>query len=793
MFARDLGPAAWLAASMAAAIALVAGTCAHDGSDDAARTIDASASNGPTHAPIADGITGPLGTAMPRATPEQRAAFERGRASFVRRRRPSEGLGPEYSGVSCGDCHERPTPGGSAGLYRNMYFAGAPDADGELAFSAFHAESEDVASSAGLVRLYRIPTDTGHARSALGSDVVLLVARNPPALYGAGLVASISEEEILSHADPDDLDGDGVSGRANTDVRHVGRFGSQAIAAGLLDFVHVEVFLELGVTVQPVDDVERAALPFADDTLRTSTVFVADPADPIADPEMRGDEFADLVTFVQLLAGPELTPLDATSAAGRDLFDGLGCASCHVPRMASAVGPIPLYSDLLLHDMGETLGDALAVEEAHARELRTAPLWGVAAVAPYLHDGRARTLDEAIRAHGGEASPAERGYARASDGERSALLAFLRTLGGADLESPGLLPPDAPVPAVGELGGPDHALDAVEHAAFTDGRAAFDEILGLAAGVGAPQFNGDSCRACHFDPVIGGAGPPDVDVIRQAFADASGTLHEPASGSIAFRERLFSTAPDQPPADANVQEHRQTPALFGLGLLDGVSDAEILSREDPDDARAPAGISGRAGRSPVAGAVGRFGWKSRVPHLSDFVREALSVELGMTVPPGGEFGDTTDGDAVADPEADAARIDRIRRYLMLLGPPPRGPIDDTVRTGDVVFARIGCADCHVPTIAGASGPVHAYTDLLLHDIARVTAPGIIEANAQPHEYRTAPLWGISHTAPYLHSGEAETLEAAIAGHTAEGAAAASAFATLSELDRAALLAFLASL
>lgn len=764
-----------------------------DGGTDAASDggTDATLDAGPVHDPIAPGITGPLGSPLPSATPTQLAAFERGRALFLRERTVLDGLGPQYSGVSCVHCHERPTTGGSAGLYRNAYFSGAETMPGRFDFSGFHHESEDVGSSAGLVRLYRIPGAPAHARSPLASDVAILVARNPPALFGAGLVLAVDEATIRSHEDPDDADGDGISGRVNVDRGRVGRFGSQAIAAGLFDFMHVEVFLQLGVTVELPSDAQRAGLPFPDPTLEGSGVFVPDPADPIPDPEMTNSDFTDLVTFVQLLAGPELTPLDATSARGRDVFASLGCESCHIPRMASAVGPLPLYSDLLLHDMG-SLGDELAVEDARAHELKTAPLWGVVALGPYLHDGRALTLDEAILGHDGEGRAARVAYAAAPAGDRDALLAFLATLGGADVATPGRLPPDAPVLGVGELGGPSHALDAAERATFVHGRSEFDRLIGLSEGLGGPAFNGDSCHACHFDPVIGGAGSLDVDVVRQSFADGSGVLHVPASGDVAFRERLLSSAPDMPPSDANVQEHRQTPPLFGMALLDGISDAEILSREDPDDLLSPDGISGRAGRTLGAG-IGRFGWKASVPHLHDFVRDAISVEMGLTLAADGAFGRTVDGDTIADPEASPTFVADIESFVSTLAPPPRGPIDATTMLGETLFASVGCADCHAPTLMGVSGPVHAYTDLLLHDVAEPAAPGIEEGSASAHEYRTAPLWGAVHSAPYMHSGEAPTFEAAIALHAGEASATTTRFTALSATDRAALLAFLASL
>ena len=163
--------------------------------------------------------------------------------------------------------------------------------------------------------------------------------------------------------------------------------------------------------------------------------------------------------------------------------------------------------------MGPELADGVSVGQASGSDFRTQPLWGLAASGPYLHDGRADTVDEAIRRHGGEAERARRAYDALPEAERARLLAFLRSLGGADRLSDGLLTVDAPVPAPGALGGPAASLPEAEAARFARGRALFDRDFRKADGLG-PRFNGDACRSCRFDPVLGGAGPADVDVVR---------------------------------------------------------------------------------------------------------------------------------------------------------------------------------------------------------------------------------------------------------------------------------------
>src|SRR5690606_17371512 len=168
--------------------------------------------------------------------------------------------------------------------------------------------------------------------------------------------------------------------------------------------------------------------------------------------------------------------------------------------------------------MGDDLADGVKMLGATGSEFRTQPLWGVVAVAPYLHDGRADTLEEAIEWHGGEAKRARDEYLSLTGDEQAAVVEFLRSLGGRDQLSAGLLPPDAPVPATGTPGGPETELSSAETKRFISGREVFDSDFALAAGLG-PNFNGDSCRACHFEPTIGGAGPVGVNVMRQGLVE----------------------------------------------------------------------------------------------------------------------------------------------------------------------------------------------------------------------------------------------------------------------------------
>ena len=749
------------------------------------------------HGPIAAGISAPLGQALPVASAQQLEVFERGKTVSLRRFDLEDGLGPAFNVTFCAACHERPITGGSAGLYRNFFLTGVRDADGAFLVGT------SAGKSGGVIRMFgyrELP-----ARPPVPAETNIVAQRNPIPFFGVGLLAELSEEEILSRADPDDEDGDGISGRPNFDKGFAGRFGRKAQTVSIEGFIRGPLFNHLGVTTDPLTDAQKAALPVSSVGearlgLSVSGLRIAQaaaPAGPLTDmddapdPEMSTADLFDLVSFAMLLAAPEVEPLDEQRRRGLMTFDAIGCAACHAPRLVGPRGPLPVYSDLLLHDMGSALADGLEQGEAKGDEFRTQPLWGLAPSGPFLHDGRATTIEDAIRMHGGEASSSRDRFIALDPAAQVDLREFLVSLGGRNMLSEGLLPPNSPVPEPGEYGGPARALDAEQMSAFVEGRRLFDREFGLADGAGGPRLNGDSCRACHFDPVIGGAGPRGVNVMRHGIDNGAGEFTAPAVGTVLHKSTALFGVANRPQPGADIFEHRQTPTLLGLGLIESIPDAEILSRVDPDD-RDGDGISGRESRVD-GGRLGRFGWKAQVPTIAEFVRDAVTTELGMTLPlqPGLTFGRIHDNDDVPDPELGLDFALGLTAYLELLGAPPRKPGD--VREGEQRFESVGCAACHVPVLAGAQGPVPLYSDLLLHDILPAGAMGIEEASAAAGEFRTPPLWGLSETSPYLHSGAADTIDQAIRMHDAEAASVRDAYVALDEAARAALLAFLDTL
>lgn len=760
-----------------------------------------SSAGGHPHGPIAQGVAAPLGEPIPTATDEQLATFRRGLEVMTRRFGVTDGLGPAFNVVSCAACHERPVVGGSAASYRNFFLTGTKLPDGSF------IPGTSAGKSGGVIRMYAYSGDLP-ARPAVEDGLNVIARRNAIPMFGVGLIAEIPESAILANADPDDRDGDGISGRPNYDRGFVGRFGRKAQTVSIEAFIRGPLFNHLGITTDPLDEEMRSHLP-VDSTraaadaaaLITSFAQAAAPdgpttdADGVADPELSTTDLFDLVSAAMLLAAPELEQPNEQGIRGAAIFDRIGCSACHTPRLEGPRGPLPVYSDLLLHDMGDGLADGIEQGDATGSEFRTQPLWGLAAVGPYLHDGRAGTIEDAILLHGGEAQRARDRAAGLSDAEMADLVEFLMSLGGRSQYSPGLIAPDDPLPAAGEFGGPVEGLGAEAMVLFEQGRAVFDRDHSFAEGLGATGFNGDSCRACHFDPVVGGSGPSDVNVMRHGRWDVATGFLDPDIGTILPKINGAPNTVNAPDLSANVFEHRQTPPLFGLGLIDRIPADVIVANEDPDDADGD-GISGRASILDD-GRLGRFGWKADVPTIAEFTRDAIGAELGMTLAfqNGLTFGRLHDEDGVADPEFPLADAELITFFVSNLAPPPRSgdPDDPLVLTGARIFEQVGCSSCHMPTLEGAEGPVALYSDLLLHDIMGPETRGIATGTASMSEFRTAPLWGLTHTAPYLHTGAAETIEEAILGHEAEGAASRDAYRALDPSELEALLAFLRSL
>jgi CxxC motif-containing protein (DUF1111 family) len=351
-------------------------------------------------------------------TREQQEQFERGREVVERFFTPEEGLGPLFNSPACGECHEDPAPGGGGD-------------ETEVHVSAVRADGScDPLVEKGGPVIQQAATPA--LREALGIDSEPVPAeatgratRTTPDLFGFGLLDAVPEAQILSYADPEDKDGDGISGRPNRffDGR-LGRFGRKALVPTLREFNAGAFVIEQGIT-NP-------------EALQEETVAggpIPPGVDPVPEPEIDQAALDAADAFIRLLAPPAPLKMSGQARKGKDLFSRLGCAGCHVPALETGEHPLAAlsrkkvhaFTDLLLHEMGPELAD-ICFGLATPSEFRTEPLMGLRLNARFLHDGRAGTIEQAIELHGGEAAASREKFRSLSDKERASLLEFLKSL-----------------------------------------------------------------------------------------------------------------------------------------------------------------------------------------------------------------------------------------------------------------------------------------------------------------------------------------------------------------------------
>jgi CxxC motif-containing protein (DUF1111 family) len=357
-------------------------------------------------------------------TPAEFSEFRLGLDDFTEVETPEEGLGPAFNGASCAVCHSAPAIGGVGLILETR--AGYRDPDGT--FRALNDAGDS------LIHLFSVPTHG--CQPFVPEDANVIARRAPIPLFGAGLVEAIPDEALLALEDPFDGNGDGVSGRAAIVVDlasgepRVGRFGWKAQHATLLVFGADAYRNEMGITNDLFQT--EVAHGVSDEAMRRCDP-IPDPED-IAEPATRRRGIDNFEAFMKFLAPIARGPVDEEVRAGERVFSAIGCATCHVPVLTTAPSPnplfdrrpVPLFSDLLLHDIGT--GDGIAQASAHPAEIRTPALWGLRVRRPLLHDGSAATIAEAIERHRNEAALARRGYGALGEGDRRRLLAFLGSL-----------------------------------------------------------------------------------------------------------------------------------------------------------------------------------------------------------------------------------------------------------------------------------------------------------------------------------------------------------------------------
>src|SRR6185436_1709187 len=312
-----------------------------------------------------------------------------------------------------------------------------------------------------------------------------------------------------------------------------------------------------------------------------------------------------------------------------------------------------------------------------------------------------------------------------------------------------------------------------------------------------PLFNRRACLDCHLSPAAGGSGVTrDTFVTRVGHTRGNGFDPMIGHGGPIARQHSIDELgghcglrPGVPP-QANVTALRSAMTLRGTALIDTILPAAILAGQ----AAQPAEVRGRAAVL-ADGRLGKFGWKADLPTLVEFMGQALRDELGVTNPLRPK--DLVNGCQAnrTSPEMDGLPLTSLVAFLD--GVDPAAPTAACLSSaGAALFASIGCASCHTPSLPGpgsptaAQKPVRLYSDLLLHDLGPALADGIEQGAATGREFRTAPLWGARDRQQFLHDGRAATLGAAIAAHGGQATAASAAFSGLSAADQQALLDFL---
>ncbi len=414
---------------------------------------------------------------LPSANIADEMAFSLGNALFQKlwvaapsSTKGSDGLGPLYNARACQDCHVKdgraPAPSDDGTVPGTFLLRlGLPDLQAIAAHIAdpsyghqlqtFAAPSQlaegrvavswtpvPVTLEDGTVITLRRPaysvTDTAYG--ALDQDTILS-PRAAPQMIGLGLLEAIPAEDILAREDPDDTDGDGISGRANRVGDQLGRFGLKAGQPSLRDQSAQAFFADMGLSTDLHPD------PWGDCTrLQPACLTAPHGQESTVRDGLEVDRASlDLVTYyARNLGVPARRAVDdPTTLRGKEVFHTLNCTGCHTPKHVTARLPdqaeqsfqlIWPYTDLLLHDMGEGLADGLPEHLATGQEWRTPPLWGlgltqqVSANAGFLHDGRARTILEAILWHGGEAEAQRNAVIDLAPEDRAALLSFLESL-----------------------------------------------------------------------------------------------------------------------------------------------------------------------------------------------------------------------------------------------------------------------------------------------------------------------------------------------------------------------------
>jgi CxxC motif-containing protein (DUF1111 family) len=366
-------------------------------------------------------------------TATQQASHIQGDTEFARSFGAADGLGPIFNAPSCESCHIGDGKGHALTTL--------------IRFGRMNGAEFDPMTAHGGPQLQNRSL-SGYTPEVLPSGATGVTRLLPPAVTGLGYLAAVDDATLLALADPDDRNSDGISGVPNYVPAHeyfeplamhkslngtyIGRFGRKAAAIDLLQQTASAYRNDMGITsdfiMQELFNVQTGAFT----------------GDNIPDPEVSASVVRNVVFYLRTLKAPPRRNADAADVkAGEQIFSRIGCAGCHTPTLKTGASDIAAlnavefhpYTDLLLHDMGAELDDKYTEGSAKTSEWRTTPLWGVGlsastqgGKATYLHDGRATTLPDAIKAHGGEAAASRTRFNALSESEKRQLITFLESL-----------------------------------------------------------------------------------------------------------------------------------------------------------------------------------------------------------------------------------------------------------------------------------------------------------------------------------------------------------------------------
>ena len=378
------------------------------------------------------------------------AAFQKGKGTFEEVEQFQNGLGPRFNLDSCAGCHSHPSTGGSSAAINPQVAAATrqgalnqiPDfiqVDGPTRVVRFRRQPNG-GPDGGVHALFVI---SGRNDAPAGCAIQQpdfsrtgnLVFRIPTPLFGLGLIEAISDNTLKASlaADADRKGQLGIGGRFNTSGNDgtIARFGWKAQNKSLMVFAGEAYNVEMGVTndLFPQEREEDAAC--------SANATPEDHSDVAAGGYSDTQMFTLFMRFLAPPAPPG--PPNPSVANGRDLFDSIGCAFCHTPRMrtgksstaALSEQDVNLFSDLAIHRMGQALNDGVTQGAAQGDEWRTAPLWGLGARLFFLHDGRSKDLMETIGMHdsqGSEARTVTRNFNALPQQAKQDVLNFLRSL-----------------------------------------------------------------------------------------------------------------------------------------------------------------------------------------------------------------------------------------------------------------------------------------------------------------------------------------------------------------------------